>query len=136
MEGVRRDTGSDDHSFGVSPIFLHCLCKHREPVPDAGDTQQEENGGTEQVTDRDSIVRGSRFTIAWETSSDNAVYVTMTLKPELTILYIILGSGSMAGCGGATGGYGIVKINSFNISQFFPIFSCIVLSCVIQLSIL
>ena len=46
---------------------------------DAGDTQQEENGGTEQVTDRDSIVRGSRFTIAWETSSDNAVYVTMTL---------------------------------------------------------
>ena len=34
---------------------------------------------TEQVTDRDSIVRGSRFTIAWETSSDNAVYVTMTL---------------------------------------------------------
>ena len=46
-------------------IVLYCTAR---------DTQQEENGGTEQVTDRDSIVRGS-FTIAWETSSDNAVYV-------------------------------------------------------------
>ena len=36
--------------LSVLYCILHCLCQHREPVPDAGDTQQEENEGPRKKT--------------------------------------------------------------------------------------
>ena len=51
VEGDWRDT--------KTVVLVPCHCEHKEHVLDTGDTQHEENAGTQQVEDRNKIIRES-----------------------------------------------------------------------------